>query len=93
MGEWSFKGTVDLQPTLDRIEAGEKLPYSHDGVTFENREGRLPKKPRGYYSEYVHLTPHQSGPGAWQLDRFGAKWEKSTSTHDHYRTFQRILIK
>ena len=37
------------------------LPYSQDGATFTNKEGRLPKQPLGYYKEYTLLTgdaPH-----------------------------------
>jgi len=37
------------------------LPYSQDGATFTNKEGRLPKQPLGFYKEYTLLTgsaPH-----------------------------------
>jgi guanyl-specific ribonuclease Sa len=86
-----YEGTVDLQPTLDRIEAGKKLPYQHDGAVFHNFEGRLPKKPNGYYTEYVHLTPRVSGPGPQRvvMGRNGEVYY----THDHYKTFLRIELK
>lgn len=38
-----------------------QLPYAQDGVTFKNKEGRLPKQPLGFYKEYTLLTgnaPH-----------------------------------
>ncbi|OGS54913.1 MAG: hypothetical protein A3J79_10235 [Elusimicrobia bacterium RIFOXYB2_FULL_62_6] len=37
------------------------LPYSQDGSTFKNKEGKLPQKPAGFYKEYTLLTgdaPH-----------------------------------
>lgn len=37
------------------------LPYSQDGTTFTNKEGRLPKQALGFYKEYTLLTgnaPH-----------------------------------
>lgn len=87
-GNVIFEGTVDLQPTLDRIEAGERLPYAHDGAIFQNREGRLPKKPQGYYHEYVQLTPREAGPGPQRvvIGRNGEIFY----TPDHYKTFRRI---
>ena len=43
------------------IEAGGPFPYSKDGTTFQNREGRLPKKSQGYYQEYTVITPGEGG--------------------------------
>ena len=37
------------------VYAGNPFPYSHDGIVFDNREGRLPAKPAGYYHEYTVL--------------------------------------
>ena len=74
---------------MARIEAGEKLSrFGHDGITFENREKRLPHKPKGYYHEYVHPTTGVSGPGPQRviLGEEGEIW----FTHDHYRTFKRV---
>ena len=39
---------------------GGALPFPKDGIVFENKEGRLPGKPKGYYREYTVLPP----PGA-----------------------------
>ncbi len=81
-------GRLDLAPTLERIERGEKHPHRNDGSVFQNRERRLPAKPRGYYHEYVHPTPSTSGPGAQRVvigdDR--DVWY----TPDHYETFQEV---
>jgi len=72
-GKVVFRGDVDVTPTLQRMERGEKLRFSHDGIVFENREQRLPKKGTGYYHEYVHPTPGQEGPGPQEISQ-GAKF-------------------
>jgi ribonuclease T1 len=83
-----FRGTVDVGPTLKRIEQGEKLRFSHDGIVFENREKRLPKKPSGYYHEYVHPTVKVGGPGPQRIVK--GKGGEVFYTHDHYHTFLRL---
>src|SRR5262249_34735175 len=37
-GRVAFRGDVDVGPTLDRIRRNERLPFSHDGIVFQNRE-------------------------------------------------------
>jgi guanyl-specific ribonuclease Sa len=83
-----FRGTVDVGPTLRRIGQGEKLRFAHDGIIFENRERRLPKKPAGYYREYVHPTPKIGGPGPQRI--VTGKEGETFYTHDHYQTFLRL---
>ena len=87
-GEVVYRGDIDLAPTVDRIERGERLRFSHDGIVFENREHRLPAKPAGYYHEFVHPTPGDDGPGAQRVV-MGSQGEVYYSP-DHYRTFRRI---
>ena len=87
-GEVVYRGDIDLAPTLDRIERGEHLRFSHDGIVFENREHRLPAKPAGYYHEFVHPTPGEDGPGSQRVV-MGSQGEVYYSP-DHYRTFRRI---
>lgn len=87
-GKIVFQGDVDLQSTLARIERGERLGFTHDGIVFQNRERRLPSKPAGYYHEYIHPTPGVGGPGPQRIIR-GRNGE-TYYTPDHYRTFQRI---
>jgi len=87
-GKVIFKGTIDVAPTLERIEQGKKLRFSHDGIVFENREGRLPKQPAGYYREYVHPTTGEEGPGPQRVVR--GKSGETYYTADHYRSFQRL---
>lgn len=88
-GRTIFRGDVDLQPTLDRIAAGEMLDqFRNDGSIFENRERRLPKRPSGYYREYVVPTEGQSGPGPQRL--VVGKEGEVYYTHDHYKSFRKI---
>jgi guanyl-specific ribonuclease Sa len=82
------RGDIDVGPTLDRIERGERLAFSHDGTTFQNRERRLPQKASGYYQEYVHPTPGVSGPGPQRI--IVGRGGEIYYTPDHYRTFQRL---
>jgi filamentous hemagglutinin len=83
-----YQGDIDLTDTLDRIERGERLRFSHDGITFENREKRLPKEWSGYYREFIHPTTGESGPGGQRIviGRNGEVYY----TPDHYRTFRRV---
>src|SRR6516165_10393086 len=37
-GRVVYRGDVDLSRTLERIESGKRLRFSHDGIVFENRE-------------------------------------------------------
>ena len=77
-----------LVATLALIEQGGPFPYPKDGTVFQNREGRLPPRPRGYYREYTVRTPGASNRGARRVvqGRDGDTWY----TSDHYRTFVRI---
>lgn len=83
---------ADLPPearqTLALIQRGGPFPYDRDGIVFNNREGRLPDKSRGYYREYTVKTPGVSHRGARRIVA-GGKVE-FWYTADHYRTFQRI---
>jgi len=74
-----------LQGTLARIKAGVKFPHRNDGTVFHNREGLLPAKPPGYYTEYVHPTPGVGGPGAQRV--VIGKGGEIYYTPDHYKSF------
>lgn len=46
---------------VEDVYYNRPLPYSQDGTTFKNKEGRLPQQPVGFYKEYTLLTgnaPH-----------------------------------
>lgn len=90
-----FAGDVavrDLPPeareTLELIKSHGVLPYKQDGRTFHNREGRLPKRARGYYREYTVKTPGARDRGARRI--VAGKRGELYYTDDHYRSFRRI---
>lgn len=79
-------GTVDVGPTLDRIQAGVLDPHVRDGTTFKNRGNPLPYQPDpDYYTEWVHRTPDVSGPGPQRI--VTGKGGEAYYTPDHYATF------
>ncbi|MGC3969699.1 MAG: ribonuclease domain-containing protein [Pirellulales bacterium] len=87
-GEIIYRGEINLAPSLERISAGRKLRFPNDGSTFQNRESRLPRKPSGYYTEWVVPTPGEGGPGPQRIvvGDDGDVWY----TRDHYKSFERI---
>ncbi|MCD8351804.1 MAG: hypothetical protein LUC93_14445 [Planctomycetaceae bacterium] len=87
-GQAIFLGTVDLRPTLERIAAGQKHPHRNDGEVFRNAGRLLPRRPSGYYREYVVPTPGISGPGPQRLV-LGTEGEVYY-TFDHYDSFIRV---
>ena len=89
-GRVAWRGDMDLAPAIARIERGEPDGHRNDGGVFQNREGRLPSKPRGYYREFVVRTPGMRGVGPQRLvvGRDGDAWY----TSDHYRSFVRLNI-
>lgn len=87
-GRTIYQGQIDLAPTIERIAAGRRLRFPNDGTTFQNRENRLPRRPPGYYREWVVPTPQEPGPGPQRLvtGEGGDVWY----TSDHYRSFRRL---
>lgn len=87
--------TLDKLPrqaieTLKLIGQGGPFPYDRDGITFENREGLLPRKSQGYYREYTVETPGSSTRGARRviMGRNGELYY----TDDHYDSFSWIQL-
>lgn len=78
--------------TLETIERGGPFPYDRDGTVFQNREGRLPQMPRGYYREYTVVTPGSPDRGARRIVAGGQPPEVFYYTDDHYRSFRRLEI-
>jgi ribonuclease T1 len=82
--------------TLGRIRKGGPFPYRKDGTVFGNREGHLPRRPRGYYAEYTVPTPGERDRGARRIvaGRGGSGDFASSGeyyyTADHYNSFRRI---
>lgn len=78
--------------TLAAIERGGPFTYDRDGSVFQNREGRLPPRARGYYREYTVATPGATDRGARRIVSGGRPPEVFYYTDDHYRTFQRVEV-
>ncbi len=83
----------EARQTYALILNGGPFPYRQDGVTFYNREKRLPDMPRNYYREYTVKTPSAGDRGARRIV-CGGKMPKKPDicyyTPDHYRTFTEI---
>ena len=67
-------------PFADRQDAG----------TFQNRERRLPERPRGHYREYTVPTPGSRDRGARRIVTGGDPPTEFFYTDDHYGTFRRF---
>ncbi|MBK8337650.1 MAG: ribonuclease [Sterolibacteriaceae bacterium] len=86
----------EARETLARIRNGGPYPFHRDGATFQNRERRLPERPRGYYREFTVETPGSRDRGARRIVAgTGSTGNVQTSgeyyyTDDHYRSFRRI---
>ncbi len=78
--------------TLEAIERGGPFPYPRDGVVFQNREHRLPGRPRGYYREYTVPTPGSDDRGARRIVAGGDPPEVFYYTDDHYRSFRNVEV-
>jgi len=85
----------EAKETLRRIERGGPYPYRRDGLIFRNYEGKLPRKPRGYYLEFTVPTPEIKHRGARRIvvgrgATADVRKAEKYYTEDHYRTFMRI---
>jgi ribonuclease T1 len=88
-GEVSEKALPpEARATLLLIRSGGPFPYARDGANFHNREGLLPRRPRGYYREYTVRTPGARDRGARRI--VAGRGGEFFYTPDHYRTFTRI---
>ena len=77
---------AEATATWKLIEGNGPFPYPrNDGVTFQNREKRLPAKANDYYREYTVPTPKSPDRGARRLIT-GSKKELYY-TADHYESF------
>ena len=79
----------EARETLPLIKSGGPFPYARDGVVFNNREGLLPKRERGYYREYTVRTPGAKDRGARRI--VAGRGGEFYYTADHYRSFRRII--
>ncbi|WP_367131287.1 ribonuclease domain-containing protein [Saccharothrix sp. HUAS TT1] len=75
-----------VRATWELIGRGGPFPYPrNDGVTFQNREERLPDQPRDYYREYTVPTPGSDDRGARRLVTGSS--DEVYYTADHYESF------
>lgn len=79
----------EAQQVLTTIDRGGPYAYDRDGINFGNFEGRLPRKPSGYYREYTVKTPGESDRGARRIVT-GDNDKQFFWTDDHYETFSRV---
>jgi ribonuclease T1 len=78
--------------TLALIERGGPFPYRQDGSTFQNREHRLPQRPRGHYREYTVRTPGLGHRGPRRIVTGGDPPQDYWYTDDHYASFRRFEV-
>ena len=81
---------VEAHAVLDRIASGQAHPFRQDGSVFQNREGRLPPQPRGYYREYTVPTPGSNDRGPRRIVTGGDPPVEYWYTADHYGSFRRF---
>jgi guanyl-specific ribonuclease Sa len=81
---------AEARATLALIDAGGPFPYRRDGITFQNREHRLPERPDGYYREYTVPTPGRGDRGARRIIAGDKPAVVFYYTADHYKSFRRI---
>ena len=79
---------AEARATIALIQSKGPFPYAKDGSVFGNREGILPKQPRGYYREYTVKTPGQRNRGARRI--VAGRGGELYYTEDHYTSFRRI---
>lgn len=79
----------EAQQTLALIKTGGPFPYARDGIVFGNYEKRLPRQPRGYYTEYTVKTPGRRDRGPRRI--IAGERRDYYYTDDHYQSFKRIV--
>jgi ribonuclease T1 len=81
---------AEVAATLALIQQGGPFPYRKDGTVFQNREGELPRRERGYYREFTVPTPGETDRGARRIVSGGEPPTEFWYTADHYRSFRRL---
>jgi guanyl-specific ribonuclease Sa len=83
---------AEARDTLALIARGGPYPHRQDGTVFQNREGRLPQRPRGWYREYTVRTPGERTRGARRIVTGGDPPSEFWYTADHYGSFRRFEV-
>jgi ribonuclease T1 len=84
----------EVRQTEQLIRSGGPLAFEKDGAVFGNREGLLPRQPRGYYREYTVPTPGSRDRGARRMVCGGHEAQAPDTCYysaDHYASFKRIV--
>lgn len=82
----------EAHAVLEAIADGGPYEYRQDGGVFQNREGLLPRRPRGYYHEFTVETPGSRDRGARRIVTGGEPPVEYFYTDDHYRSFRRFEL-
>ncbi len=83
---------AEARQTIALIQRGGPYPHRQDGAVFNNREQRLPDRPRGYYREYTVDTPGAGNRGARRIVTGGTPPTGWFYTDDHYETFRSFEV-
>lgn len=78
--------------TLALIARRGPFPHRQDGSVFQNRERRLPERPRGHYREYTVPTPGLGHRGPRRIVTGGDPPSEYWYTDDHYASFRRFEV-
>lgn len=79
----------EARRTIQLIDQGGPFPFDQDDTVFQNREGLLPRKARGYYREYTVITPGEDDRGPRRIVA-GDRGELYY-TDDHYDSFREVV--
>ena len=83
---------AEAHRTIALIQRGGPFPYRQDDGVFGNREGHLPRQPRGWYREYTVDTPGLGHRGARRIITGGQPPREWYYTDDHYDSFRRFDV-
>ena len=82
----------EARDTIALVQRDGPFPHRQDGGVFGNREGRLPRKPRGWYREYTVQTPGLRHRGARRIVTGGDPPREWYYTDDHYDSFRSFAV-
>lgn len=82
----------EARATIAQVQRGGPFPYRQDGRVFGNREGHLPRKPRGWYREFTVGTPGLRHRGARRIVTGGDPPREWYYTDDHYDSFRSFTV-